>query len=243
MMARSLRQAASGLALLLAGAGAASAGSFQVNPVRATLSASLPVSSLIVRNTGAEPAVVQLEVVSWSQQKGKDIYAPTRDILATPPIFTVPAGGSQVVRVGLRRATDPQRELTYRLFLQEVPPPPKPNFQGLRVALRIGVPVFVLPAVAAKPVLRWQVARTPEGALKLSLANSGNAHIQIGNFKLGLPGSAQPLKTRQVAAYVLPGQSRDWIVTANPVPPPGAALRLFAETDAGDVQAEVVVAP
>ena len=155
----------------------------------------------------------------------------------------MPAGGSQLVRMGLRRAPDPQRELTYRLFLQEVPPPPKPDFQGLQVALRIGVPVFVLPAVAAKPVLRWQAARTPEGALKLSLANSGNAHIQIVNFRLSLPDSAQPWVTQQAADYVLPGQSRDWIVPANPAPPPGVTLHLFARTDAGDMEAEVVVAP
>lgn len=221
----------------------ASAGSFGVSPVRATLSANQPVGALTVRNTGTESAVVQLEMVSWSQQDGEDVYTSTRDVLATPPIFTVPAGGSQVVRVGTRRPPDAQRELTYRLFLQEVPPSPKPDFQGLQIALRIGVPVFVLPAVAAKPVLRWQANRTPEGGLKLSLANSGNAHIQIANFRLSLSGSVQPWVTRQVAAYVLPGQSRDWIVTANPVPPPGAVLRLFAQTDAGDMEADVVVAP
>ena len=33
--------------------------------------------------------------------------------------------GEQIVRVGLRRGPDPQRELAYRLYLQEVPPPPK----------------------------------------------------------------------------------------------------------------------
>lgn len=236
-----LSQAACGLAFLLAGTGGASAGSFQVNPVRATLSANLPVGSLTVRNTGAEPAVVQLEVVSWSQQDGKDVYVPTREILATPPIFTVPPGGSQVVRVGLRRAPDPRRELTYRLFLQEVPPPPKPDFQGLQVALRVGVPVFVLPPAPAKPVLRWQVSRTPQGKLQLSLSNSGNAHIQVANFKL-VPAKGEPLPTQQVAAYVLPGQSRSWLVEAATAPPPGTTLRVSAQTDAGDVEAEVVVA-
>ncbi len=241
-----LGQAACGLFFLLAGAGVASAGSFQVSSVRATLSASQPVGALTVHNTGTEPAVLQLEVLSWSQQEGKDIYTSTKEVLANPPIFTVPVGGSQIVRVGLRRAVDPQRELSYRLFLQEVPPPPKPDFNGLQVALRISIPVFVLPALAAQPVLRWQAARTPQGELKLSLANTGNAHIQISNFRLSLPGSAQPWVTRQAADYVLPGQSRDWLVPAhpaNPAPPPGAVLSLFAKTDGADEQAEVVVAP
>jgi fimbrial chaperone protein len=230
-----------GCAFLLLGVLAASwahAGSFQVSPVRATLSAAQAVGSMTVRNDGTEPTVVQLQVVSWSQEQGKDVYSPTKEILATPPIFTVPPGGAQVVRVGLRRSPDPQRELTYRLFLQEVPPPPKPGFTGLTVALRISLPVFVRPAVAASPVLRWRAVRTAQGQLKVGLTNDGNAHVQVANFKLGLGGGAQP-GTTQAVAYVLPGQSRDWLV--NMAAPPGATLRIHAETDAGDMQTEVVV--
>ena len=238
MPRRALSQAAFGLAVLLGAAGAASAGSFQVNPVRATLSAAQPVGSLTVRNDGAEPTVVQLEVVSWTQQDGKDVYAPTKEILATPPIFTVPAGGSQTVRVGPRRAPDAQRELTYRLFLQELPPPPKPDFQGLQVVLRIGVPVFVLPSVAASPVLTWQASRTAQGQLKVRVTNSGNAHVQVANFKVAISGGAD-LGTQQVAAYVLSGESRDWAVKADAAP--GAALRLSVQTDAGEMQADLVV--
>ena len=121
-----------------------------MSPVRATLSARQQVGALTVRNDGAEPAVVQLEVLSWSQQDGKDVYVPTAEILATPPIFTVPAGGSQVVRVGLRRAPDPGASSPIGCICRRVPPPPKPDFQGLQVALRIGVPVFVLPPAPAQ---------------------------------------------------------------------------------------------
>lgn len=228
------------LFLCLLACTSAQAGTFVVSPVRATLTVSQQVGALTVRNDSAEPTVVQLEVLSWSQQDAKDIYEPTREILATPPIFTVPPGGSQIVRVGLRRAPDPERELSYRLYLQEVPPPPKPDFQGLQVALRIGIPVFVLPSAPAKPVLRWQLSRTPQGQLRVSLSNDGNAHIQVANFRL-VPAGREPLPTQQVAAYVLPGQSRDWLMDVAPTPPPGSALRLFAQTDAGDIQAELVV--
>jgi len=112
--------------------------------------------------------------------------------------------------------------------------------------MRISLPVFVLPKVDAKSVLLWQAARTPQGALKISLTNNGNAHIQIANFKLSLPGSVQPWVTKESAEYVLPGQSRDWTLPANseyPVPPPGTSLQLFAQTDAGDIEAEVIIAP
>jgi fimbrial chaperone protein len=103
-----------------------------------------------------------------------------------------------------------------------------------------------LPKAAAQPALRWQAVRTSDGALKISLTNTGNAHIQIVNFSLSLPGSAQPWITQQTSSYVLLGQSRDWILPANaenPPPPPGAILQLFAKTDDGDMEAEVLITP
>jgi fimbrial chaperone protein len=232
-----MSQAACGLAFFCAAVFPAAAGSFSVTPVRTVLSAGQQVASLVVKNDGADPAVVQLELVSWSQQDGKDVYAATREILATPPIFTVPAGGSQVVRVGLRRAPDPRLELTYRVFMQEVPPPPKGDFKGLRVALRLGIPVFVTPSQAAAPVLRWRAARSPDG-LKLTLSNTGNAHVQVTDLRIA-PAGGKDLYRQPQSVYVLPGRSRDWLLKASP--PAGAPLRLYARTDSGDVQADVVV--
>ena len=246
MLKREIIQAAYGLFLLVAGVSEVSAASIGVSPVRATLSADQQVGALTVHNTGTEPMSVQLEVMSWSQQDGEDVFTATREVLANPPIFTVPPGGSQLIRAGLRRAPDARRELTYRIFLQELPPPPSPDFNGAKMLMRVSLPVFVLPEVAAQPALRWQAARTSDGALKISLTNIGNAHVQIANFSLSLPGSAQPWITQKSSTYVLHGQSRDWILPANaenPSPPPGAILQIFAQTDAGDMEAEVLITP
>ena len=246
MLKREIIQAAYGLFLLVAGVSEVSAASIGVSPVRATLSADQQVGALTVHNTGTEPMSVQLEVMNWSQQDGKDVFTATREVLANPPIFTLPGGGSQLIRAGLRRAPDARSELTYRIFLQELPPPPNPDFNGARMLMRVSLPVFVLPALAAEPVLRWKAARTSDGALKISLTNIGNAHVQIANFSLSLPGSAQPWITQQSSTYVLHGQSRDWILPANaenPSPPPGAILQIFAQTDAGDMEAEVLITP
>ncbi|MDG1179888.1 MAG: molecular chaperone [Gammaproteobacteria bacterium] len=241
-----MTKAAFGIILLVMGASVASAASLGVSPVRVTLSESQSMGALTVRNDGTEPASLQMEMLSWSQAEGQDVLTPTRELLANPPIFTVPAGGSQLVRVGLRQAPDGQRELTYRIVLQELPPPPNPDFMGTRMLMRISLPVFVLPKIDAEPVLMWQATRTSQGALKISLTNNGNAHIQIANFKLSLPGSAQPWVTKESAEYVLAGQSRDWNLPADseyPVPPPGTSLQLFAQTDAGDIAAKVMIEP
>jgi fimbrial chaperone protein len=215
------------------------AGSFQVSPVRATLSAAHSIQALTVRNDGTEPAVIQVELMAWSQQEGKDVYVPSKDIIATPPIFTVPRGRTQIVRVGLRRAPDPRAELAYRIYLQEVPPAPAPGFQGLQVALRLGVPVFVNPASPVAPIVKWRARRGAGGELTVGLANSGNAHVQVTDLALaGARGDA--LVSRKAVAYVLAGQSREWSVKASPMPArrrdvaPGRAVgRRRAEGRAG----------
>src|SRR5690242_10334147 len=94
-------QARCGLAFLLfLYTATASAGSFSVNPVRVTLSANEPIAAITVRNESTEASVVQLETSSWTQHDGADALASTVEILATPPILTIPPGASRIVRVG-----------------------------------------------------------------------------------------------------------------------------------------------
>jgi fimbrial chaperone protein len=244
MLDRTARRLLGG-ALLLAAIGPAFAGSIAVNPIRVNLSATQTTSPLVVRNSGAEPSVVQLQIVTWSQQDGKDVLVPSRALLATPPIFTVPAGGSQTVRVGLRQRTDANIEGSYRLILQEVPPPPKPEFRGLQVALRLSVPVFVAPAAAPTTTLAWQanVTTTPDShALRIASLNTGNAHVQVLGFKLFSGGVELPLASPAESAYLLPGQRREWNLRLTSAPPAGGDIRIEARTDAGDMQASVAVA-
>ncbi len=221
--------------------GPAFAGSIAVNPVRVTLTATRTTGALVIRNSGADPSVVQLQIVSWSQQDGKDVYVPTRELLATPPIFTVPAGGSQTVRVGMRQGPDPRREGSYRLIMQEVPPPPKPEFRGLQVALRLSVPIFIAPAVESPPALAWRANLDSQGDLNVTAANTGNAHVQVLKFKLSSAGVELPPIVPTEAAYILPEQQRDWRLKLKSLPAAGSTLRVVAQTDAGDMEADVVV--
>ena len=238
MLTKMYGRALLGLAILVTGTGAARAGSFSVAPVRATLSAQETVQSLTVRNTGTTDAIVQLEVLKWSQQDGKDIYEPARDVLATPPVFTVPAQGLQVIRVGLRAAPDATREQSYRLFLTEVPPPPTPGETGLQIALQLSLPTFIRPAATARPVLQWRAARSAQG-LKLSVSNSGTAHVQIRHLTLSQGGTA--VVDKPLSDYVLPGQTRSWLLT--PTAALASRLQVKAESDAGEMDAEVGVDP
>lgn len=240
MNKRILGQAASGLAFFFCGITLSHAGSFTVNPVRVTLSPSLAVAAITVTNSGSDASVIQLEASRWTQQGGKDVLVPSNDVLATPPIFTLAPGASQIVRVGLRRPSGTQQELTYRLVLREVPPP-QPISQGLRVALAISMPIFVVSAHPSFSNLQWRAVRLADGRIQLQAMNTGGAHVQIGAIELSSLDGVSPLVRQSVATYVLPGNARDWTFKPTADVPTGSALRLLAATDSGDVQARITL--
>ena len=241
MIRRIFGQAALGLAIFIGAIPLSRAGSFTVNPVRITLSPGRAVAAITVSNVGKEASVIQLETSRWTQEDDKDVLTPSNEILATPPIFTLPPGGSQIVRVGLRRAADAQRELTYRLVLREVPPP-QPIAQGLRVALAISMPVFVISSHPTFSNLQWQAVRLAAGSIQLQATNTGNAHVQIGAIELSAPSSSSPVVKQSVATYVLPGSTRSWTFKSAVDVSVGTILRLQASTDGGDVQGKVALA-
>lgn len=228
------------LALLASAAWPLLAASFNVSPIRVGLSAQRPIVPLSVRNEGDEPMVVQVQVLRWSQQDGEDVYTSTTDILATPPIVTVPPRATQIVRVGLRRSADPERELSYRVYLAEVPATPAPGATRVHVALRIGLPVFVTGAPAPKPALSWTVAPSEDGAATLRVKNDGNAHAQIANVRLLSGAEREMLARSPQPAYVLPGNTREWRLAPEPGKRIGTdPVRLQAYVDAGDVDVDL----
>ncbi|MBC7454542.1 MAG: molecular chaperone [Massilia sp.] len=223
-------------------AGAAPAGAFKISPLRINLSSKVPSAVLTVHNAGTEASVMQLSVMAWSQTADEDIYLPSQEVLVTPPIFTVPPDGVQIVRLALRRPPDARREIAYRLFLQEVPT----TIAGeVRVALRFALPVFVAPSgKAPAPARTWRmVAKTP-GAWQIEALNQGNAHVQVAGFTLsGANGTL--LAQHRGMQYLLPDQARQWQVTPASAAsaPPGTRVTIVAQTDAGEQHAEAPVDP
>lgn len=239
MLPRHVRRAGLILPLFLAFEGAGHAGSFDVSPVRAELSATQRVAALTVRNSGHASAVIQLQATNWTQQDNHDVLTPTDELLATPPIFTLAPGASQVVRVGSRRASDANVELAYRLSLQEVPPPADPSFQGLRVALRISLPVFFAPTVPARPKLTWQATRVEGGKLRLSVRNEGAAHSHLTGLTVASRAAAVRVPIPDANVYVLPSTSHTWLIDAKAAP--GESLHIDAHDDTTVIQVDVPV--
>src|SRR5438477_9461299 len=145
---------------------------FNISPIRAELTAAHRTEALTLMNAEDTPVVVQVHVVSWSQISGSEQLEDTREVLVTPPVLQIPANGQQIVRVALRRDPDRAQELTYRVIFEEVPQAAPRDFTGLRVALRLSVPIFVAPVQGkAQSQVVWESRWLPNGQLELAATN------------------------------------------------------------------------
>jgi len=227
------------LAVLLAAAHSAAAGSFSVAPIRVEMTPGHQRGVFTLHNDAAIPVTVQVSTAAWTQQGGDDHYAPTHELIATPPVFVVAPDSNQIVRVALQREPDAKRELAYRVFFQEVPQTVEKSFNGLQVALRVGVPVFVAPSAAsATAALSWQIHQTAPTEYSIDAVNNGGAHLQVMDFTLELGPKAEAVHVGG-AHYVLPGCTMSWKLTL----PTGTALaeplRVRGLSDHGDFTAPV----
>lgn len=215
--------------------------SFFVSPVRVDLSVRKPTAAMTVRNDSAQPVVIQLQATAWMQADGQDRTTPTSDLIATPPLFTLQPQDAQIVRVGLRKPDVLAiKEQTFRVFLQEVPPRPKPGDQGVTMALRLSIPVFVAPASPKGSGLTWRADVQQNGEINLRVENSGDTHSQITQLRLFAEKGEKPLATVDVVNYVLAGQSREWKFKPESNPSvTNRRLHLIAETDAGRVDTDL----
>lgn len=217
----------------------AKAGSFSVDPVRIELSPSAPTAVIHVQNTGSAPVTVQLSPMAWSQPDGKDRLLPTRELLATPQIFSLKPGATQLVRVGVLKKTDPGIELPYRLLLEEIPPPPPPDFKGLQVALNISMPVFLQPQASVAPSIRARLVEQPDQGLLLHLSNDGKKAARLHDISLHYADQpAQSVISHASGVYVLPGQERRLELGKSALDP-GRKLLLKSASQTGSTQIDV----
>ena len=225
---------------LLATGTTAVAGTFSISPLRVELAANKRIEALTVRNEQDSEVVIQATVQEWTQVNGEDRLTQTHDAFATPAVFTLAAKGQQVVRVALRRSADANRELTYRLILQEVPAALPKTFNGLQVSLRLSLPVFVAASGAtAKSSLSWRANWTGDGKLSVEAANAGNAHIQVADFVLQLSDGKLH---GSVSKYVLPGSRMNWLLDAPTHGDRVGPFKLHGYSDQGEFDADVELA-
>lgn len=215
------------------------AASFSVKPTRIFLK-DVPQTTLTVGNAGDSEVFIQTELTAWAQQEGKDVYTTSRDVLVSPPMFKIPAGGEQTVRVRFMRGQATKLERTYRLFLQEVPQT-KSDQSMVSTTLKMGVPIFIQPEKSDPAQFTWRATRSADGVM-VQVNNTTNSHIQFTGLRLSTP-DGRVLSDEQVFVYVLPGQTYHWDIKLKR-PLAEDKLLLQASSDRDEIKATIeLIAP
>ena len=132
--------------------------SINVSPVRINLGDDHDKDVVRITNQEDSAKSYEVEVVAWSQtEERREVYAPTEDILAVPPLFSLNPGEEQLVRVGMLVPADAATERSYRMFITELAPPEPKKIEssGVTMRLQIGIPVFVAPNTLPTATLEY----------------------------------------------------------------------------------------
>ena len=213
----------------------ASAGSLKVNPVRINLPAGSQSVSLKITNGEAAQTSVRVTTFGWTQVNGLDVYTPTSNVIVSPPIFTIPAGKTQLVRIGLRSRAGPG---AYRVILEEIPEQKPANGQ-IQVVLKLNLPLYLLPPVGGKSDVSWKAWRDSKGDMIVEGRNGGSLHSHVTQLYADRPAGREILSKDM--GVVLPASARQWKIGKRSDFAVGAPLLLTVRSAAGESQSQIVV--
>jgi len=207
------------------------AASLEISPVTINLAPGQTTTTVEVKNVGGAPAAIQARAYSWTQAGDDDALNPTQDIIVSPPIFTIPEGASQTLRLLLRVGSGAGGERSYRLLLDEVPPANAGKKQ-IVITLRVSLPVIAASASSPASTLEWRSERGPGGKTLLTVLNTGHSYDRVGTIDVTLAdGSHTKAVPRGKNTYVLAGAQRHWIVQGGGTS--AGPLRLSVTTQGG----------
>jgi len=187
------------------------AADFDINPVRVFFDPGQKASVIKIKNNGGEKFSLHLTVFEWSQdEEGKDVYTPTKELIAFPKLLSVEKDEERLIRVGMKTAAQ-NEEKTFRIYLDEIPVAETPgeSTAKIRTLMRVGLPVFLAPL---KPAPKGEILEPAlsKGTLSLVLRNSGNVHFMIRKAKVqGVDAAGTTVfETELAGRYILHGKSR-----------------------------------
>lgn len=225
--------------LVLLAVPVARAQALSVLPVNVFLAPGQRAATLSVTNQGRSQTAIQIRAFAWDQKDGSDELITTDEVIASPPIATIAPGATQVVRLILRQLPQHQ-EATYRILVDQIPPPAEPGV--VHVVLRLSIPIFAEPPTPATPHVSFHLERNA-GQLVLVGTNTGLRHDVIRGILLRTSDGKDLKEAPGGLPYILAGATRRWSLVGNgSLPRLNAALQLTAQGETGSIEQPVAVA-
>lgn len=186
------------------------AASITITPVGVAVTAPDKAGNVSLINNSDTTTRVQIRIFRWRQVEGKEVLEPTRDVVASPPVASIPPGAKYTLRLARVAAAPVSGEESYRLLIDELPPPidPKAGATGVQLLLRASIPAF-FSTRDAKPDVEWRVW-SAGGKLHVTATNKGRRHLKLTDFTVEGPSGPTKIIATGSNAYVLPGSSLNY---------------------------------
>ncbi len=213
------------------------AGALEVSPINIEVPAAAATTTENLTNRGKTPINAQLRIFKWVQKNGVDKLEATTDVVASPPALKIPPGGKATIRVVRLSKAPVTGEETYRLLIDDIPPPPAAGTDSVTFAVRHNIPVFYQ-ASGIKSKLAW-TAKSNNGQLELDATNDGLLHSRLSLLAVTIGGVTTNFNNG-LAGYVLGGGSNAWKMKLKALKA-GTSVKITASTNDGPVETTIQV--
>lgn len=217
--------------------GVASAGALQVSPINIEVPGGTATTVENLANKGTTVINAQVRVFKWNHKDGKETLVATTDVVASPPALKIQPGGVATIRVVRLLKTPVVGEETYRLIIDDIPPPPDKQGGSVSFAVRHAIPVF-FQAAGIKSELSWKAKMNGQN-LVLTATNMGQLHARLAQLLVSQNGKVVA-SVNGLAGYALAGDFSAWKLKAKGVQT-GTTIQIKASTNDGPVDTKVQV--
>jgi fimbrial chaperone protein len=190
------------------------AASLQVAPVSIEVQAPGAAATITLRNEGTNPLNAQIRVFRWTQANGQEKLEPTDDVVASPPLATLPPKTDYTVRLVRVTKRPIATGESYRLFVDELPDPKAQQNRVVTLVMRYSIPVFFYPPDTADAKLAWSVEQR-SGRVYVSATNAGDRHVRISALMLRDGNGTTASFGNGLTGYVLGRSTMRWEIPGN----------------------------
>ena len=176
-----------------------------VTPLGANIPPGESAASFTVNNVDTTDRAVQLEIDRWERSDGRDKLTKSSDWIVNPPVLNIPALGSRVVRMALRRRIPGAPEAAYRLILTEVKGRNADRGLAVAVNMHVSLPIFIEPERVSDARPAWTAKRAPGNRVIVTLNNAASIHVHLQSFLFKDPSGR--IEESRVSTYIFSGRN------------------------------------
>jgi fimbrial chaperone protein len=219
----------------------ASAGAFNVKPIRVFLNKDGGSTVVTIENQDQSVLRLQVRAYAWSNDsQGQPVLVPTDDLIVFPTLVDINPMERRSIRIGYS-GTAGAKELTYRVALDEMPSIEsqlnRNRAPGLQVRTRVTIPVFFTPLVSS-PKAQLDSLAVSHGTLHGRVSNGGNVHATVSTVDIAARDAAgAKVFEKQINGwYVLAGEDWDFQASLGRACSKVKSIAVTVQSDVGRFQ-------